>query len=142
MTLLKGTDEDIASFRETNFCTLTVKRSLHGYDTEEILNSLEVSKSEIKKEKNILILLTPPQVKPVNNFGLLQEELDFMSKLMNTKNVVLYIFGNPYVLNHLNIKHAKAVVVVYQNLKEFQDVATQHFLGKIKAIGKLPVTIN
>jgi beta-glucosidase-like glycosyl hydrolase len=142
LTLLKGTDEDIASFRETNFCTLTVKRSLHGYDTEEILNSLEVSKSEIKKEKNILILLTPPQVKPVNNFGLLQEELDFMSKLMNTKNVVLYIFGNPYVLNHLNIKHAKAVVVVYQNLKEFQDVATQHFLGKIKAIGKLPVTIN
>lgn len=142
LTLLKGTDEDIASFRETNFCTLTIKRSMHGYNSEEILNSLEESKALIKQEKDILILLTPPQVKRANNFGLLQEELDFMSKLMNTKNVVLYIFGNPYVLNHLKIKHAKAVVVAYQNLKEFQDVATRHFLGEIKAIGKLPITIN
>ena len=142
MTLVKGTDADITSFRATDFCTLTIKRSLEKQESSEILKSLKESKLEIEKEKDILILLTPPQVKPANNFGLLQEEIDFIATLISTKNVVLYIFGNPYVLNLLTIDNAKAVVAAYQTFKEFQDIATDHFLGKLKAKGKLPVSIN
>lgn len=142
ITLLKGNEADIATFRDTNFCTLTIKRSVHGDNTNGILASLQEMKSEVKQEKDILILLTPPQVKPANHFGLLKEELAFINELISTKNVVLYLFGNPYVLNHLQIEKASAVVIAYQNFKEFQDLATEHFLGKIKAIGKLPVTIN
>lgn len=142
LTLLKGSTEEIADFRNTDFCTLTVKRSMHGFNSEEILGNLSAMKSEVEQEKNILILLTPPQVKPANNFGLLQEELEFINELIRTKNVVLYLFGNPYVLNHLKIDNALSVVIAYETFKEFQDVATQHFLGEIKALGKLPVTIN
>ena len=142
LTLLHGSDENIAIFRNTNFCTLTIKRSIHGFEPGEILANLKEMKSEVEQEKDILILLTPPQVKPMDYFGLLQEELDFINDLIQTKNVVLYLFGNPFVLNHLKIDNAKAIVVAYQNFKEFQDVATQHFLGEMKAIGRLPVTIN
>jgi beta-glucosidase-like glycosyl hydrolase len=142
LTLLHGSDENIAIFRNTNFCTLTIKRSIHGFEQGEILANLKEMKSEVEQEKDILILLTPPQVKPMDYFGLLQEELDFINDLIQTKNVVLYLFGNPFVLNHLKIDNAKAIVVAYQNFKEFQDVATQHFLGEMKAIGRLPVTIN
>ena len=72
----------------------------------------------------------------------LNVDIDFINELIQTKNVVLYLFGNPYVLNHLSIEKTTAVVVAYQTFIEFQDVATAHFLGKIKAKGKLPVTIN
>lgn len=142
LTLLKGTEADISTFRNTDFCTLTIKRSVLEQVPKDILDSLKEMKSEVEQEKDILILLTPPQVKPANNFGLLQEEIDFINELIQTKNVVLYLFGNPYVLNHLGIDKAKAVVVAYQTFTEFQDAATKHFLGKLKAKGKLPVSIR
>ncbi len=143
LTLLKGNETEITTFRNTNFCTLTIKRSSLESDHKNLLlESLKEMKSEVAAEKEILILLTPPQVKPTNNFGLLQEEIDFINELIQTKNVVLYLFGNPYVLNHLNIDDALAVIIAYQSFVEFQDVATKHFLGKIEAKGKLPITIN
>lgn len=142
LTLLRGNEADITAFRNKNYCTLTVKRSNQNQDAASILKSLETTKIEIEHEKDILILLTPPKVKPANNFGLLQEEIDLINKLMAAKDVVLYLFGNPFVLNHLNYKNSVATVVVYQNFKEFQDVATEHFLGTIEACGKLSVTIK
>ena len=142
LTLLKGNAADISTFRNKDFCTLTIKRSVLDQGTQEILDGLKEMKSEVEQEKDILILLTPPQVKPANIFGLLAEEIAFINKLIKTKNVVLYLFGNPYVLNHLHIEKAVAVVIAYQTFTEFQDVATAHFLGKITAKGKLPVTIN
>lgn len=142
MTLLKGKVADISTFRNKDFCTLTIKRASLDKGANEILDSLKEIKTETEQEKDILILLTPPQVKPANNFGLLKEEIDFINELIQTKNVVLYLFGNPYVLNHLSIEKTTAVIVAYQTFIEFQDVATAHFLGKITAKGKLPVTIN
>ncbi|MFS4492302.1 glycoside hydrolase family 3 protein [Maribacter sp. 2308TA10-17] len=142
LTLLKGSYADIANFRTTDFCTLTFKRSMLDNNTEGILASLKEMNSEVEEEKDILILLTPPQVKPANTFGLFQEEIDFVNELIRTKNVVLYLFGNPYVLNHLNLQNAKVIVIAYQKFTEFQDVATEHFLGKLKAKGKLPVKIK
>jgi beta-glucosidase-like glycosyl hydrolase len=141
LTLLKGNEIDIAAFRNEAFCTLTIKRSALHSTPEELLKSLQEMKSVVEEEKFILILLTPPQVKPAHNFGLLKEEMDFINELIQTKNVALYLFGNPYVLNHLIIEKAKVVVVAYQGFKEFQDIATEHFLGKIKAKGNLPVKI-
>ena len=141
LTLLKGSDIDIADFRATDFCTMTLKRSILNQDPRDILASLKEMKSEVESEKDILILLTSPHVKPINTFGFLKEEIDFINELLRTKNVVLYLFGNPYVLNHITFEKAKAVVIAYQNFKEFQDIATQHFLGKIRAKGELPVSI-
>ncbi len=142
LTLLKGSETNISTFRHKTFCTLTIKRSILHQDTQELRDDLNEMKSEVKREKDILLLLTPPQIKPTNNFGLITEEIDFINELIQTKNVVLYLFGNPYVLKHLKIDKAIAVVIVYQSFIEFQDVATEHFLGKISAKGKLPVTIN
>ncbi len=93
-------------------------------------------------EKEVLILLTPPQVKPANNFGLLQAEIDLINELATTKNVALYLFGNPYALHLFDLSAMKIVVVAYQDFTTFQDVATAHFLGKLTAEGKLPVSIN
>ena len=142
LTLFKGTNDSIAKFRTTNFCTLTIKRFLKNEPSEEILKSLLETKAEVSEEKDILILLTPPQIKPAGNFGFLQEEINFINELIQTKNVVLYLFGNPYMLNHLNVTKALAVVLAYQNFTEFQDLATEHFLGKLEAKGSLPVTIK
>lgn len=140
LTLLQGNESAIAAFRQSDFCTLSLKRSPLENNEDQLLTQLAQMKREVAAEQDILILLTPPQVKPAHNFGLLIEEIEFINELICTKSVVLYLFGNPYVLRHLQFEEATAVVVAYQDFTEFQDVATEHFLGKREAKGRLPIT--
>ena len=86
--------------------------------------------------------LFPPQVKPTDHFGFSKEELLQINTLIKTKNVVLYVFGNPYVLKHIDVENAKVVVIAYQDFKEFQEVAAAHFLDTLEAEGILPITIQ
>lgn len=138
LTISKGSEETISKFRNENYCTLTIKRYDTNQSDKELKDTVDVMRTEIKDEDFILLLLTPPQIKPTDNFGFLQEELDFINDTINTKKVVLYHFGNPYVLQKINTKNTIATVIAYQDFKEFQDVATLHFQGKVKAKGRLP----
>ncbi|MGS0527513.1 glycoside hydrolase family 3 protein [Zobellia nedashkovskayae] len=146
LSLIKGTKEIIATFKETEFKSLSISLNTDNQFFKSICTYKKftlISKTNKidKVTKNILLALFPPQVKPTNNFGFTEEELVLINRLINTKNVILYIFGNPYVLNHINIENAKAVVVAYQNQKSFQEVAANHFLGNLEARGKLPITV-
>ncbi len=141
LTLYKGTAEEIAKFRETNYCTFTLNRNGADQTEAEIRTSLKEMEVEMSTETDILLLLTPPQVKPNNNFGFHPAEIAFANEIINSKNVVLYHFGNPYALKLFNTAKTMATVIVYQHFKEFQDVATAHFLGKSVAKGKLPVAL-
>lgn len=141
LTLLWGSESAIAQFRATDFCTLTLKRSASQPKLQDLPSEIRQMRSQVAEETDILVLLTPPQVKPANRFGFIKEEIDFINELIQTKNVVVYLFGNPYMLQYLSYEKATAVVVVYQDFTEFQDAATEHFLGKLSAEGKLPVSI-
>lgn len=142
LTLHVGSAADITQFRKNNFCTITIKRYGNDQTEAEVLAAIKEMKKEIIHETEVLLLLTPPQVKPTNQFGFFQEEIDFVNQLIESKNVVLYHFGNPYALTYFTTDKTVATVIAYQNFKEFQDVATEHFLGTLKAKGKLPVRLN
>lgn len=142
LTLQVGTTHEIEAFRKTNHCTITIKRYSNNQSEDEILASIEEMQNEVTDESDVLLLLTPPQIKPTNKFGFLQQEIDFVNQLIQTKKVVLYHFGNPYALKFFNINKTTATVIAYQNFKEFQDVATEHFLGTFEAKGKLPVSLT
>ncbi|HET8736241.1 MAG TPA: glycoside hydrolase family 3 protein, partial [Pricia sp.] len=66
-------------------------------------------------------------------FGFSREELIFINELIQTKNVVLYLFGNPYMLNLIDFEKARAVVIAYQKFEVFQEAAADHFLGNLRA---------
>ena len=147
LTLLKGSAKGISEFVSKSF--IGIKNSY--IVKNQFFNSIQRHKKftvfslkddAIKNEENILLALFPAQVKPTNNFGLSAIEIATINSLVKTKNVVLYLFGNPYVLNHIDISNAQAVVIAYQNFEEFQEVAAEQFLGKFEARGKLPVKIS
>ncbi|MFC4097947.1 glycoside hydrolase family 3 protein [Euzebyella saccharophila] len=144
ITLYKGNVSDMEQFRKEGFqivCNRPEKATsfLNGLSFENCNNILDF---QAFKDENLLLALFPPQIKPNNNFGFSVEELEKINLLLASGNTVLYLFGNPYVLNHLQVEKAKAVVIAYQDFKEFQEVAQQHFLGEHQAVGKLPVTIE
>ncbi|WP_419211035.1 glycoside hydrolase family 3 protein [Maribacter sp. X9] len=142
ITLHVGTSSSIEAFRRRNYCTLTFKRHSTESSEEELKALVRQMKKEVEHEKDILVLLNPPQIKPTNTFGFLPEEIEFINELLEQKNVVLYHFGNPYALSLFDISKSMATVIAYQNFKGFQDVATEHFLGKLEAKGTLPVSLG
>ncbi|MDC6352188.1 glycoside hydrolase family 3 protein [Zeaxanthinibacter sp. PT1] len=92
--------------------------------------------------KFLVIALNPPKVKPADNFDFSNEILQLLNGLIRKRNVILYLFGNPYMLDLLDISSARAVVVAYQDLLPFQVYAARYFLGEAQAPGILPVTLK
>ncbi|PKA96836.1 beta-glucosidase-like glycosyl hydrolase [Flavobacteriaceae bacterium MAR_2009_75] len=144
ITLLKGDEKTIANFRNQNF-TVVSNTPEKGKPFMKSLKSnavINLEEAEDLNKANLVLALFPPQIKPSNNFGLSSGQLESINRIIKKNRVVFYLFGNPYVLNHLNFDTAEAVIVAYQDFEEFQHVAQQHFLGKQEAVGKLPVTIE
>ncbi|MBD0778788.1 glycoside hydrolase family 3 protein [Maribacter sp. ANRC-HE7] len=153
ITMVQGNKDDIANFRKDGFIGITnsteVDKSFlgmlngpHDFRTYSLKVTMDSSLEGIEKEGNILLSLEPPQVKPTHNFGFTDDEINKINELLNTGNVVLYLFGNPYALQLFDYHKAHSTVVAYQNFKVFQEVAASHFKGSITAKGKLPVELQ
>ncbi len=122
------------------------RNALYPAVISEWLIASDLTNQEVRrriKNKNCVLLeLIPPKVKPQQNFQLSEEELDLIQWLISEKKVVMYIFGNPYVLRLFDLQKIGAVVIAYQEFGEFQEIAAAHFLGKVTARGVLPVSLH
>lgn len=96
----------------------------------------------IPEVPHIVLVLTPPSMKPAGNFGLPPGFIDEVSELCRQKKVVLYLFGNPYLLHKLPLNAFHGIVCAFQPLEAFQEVAADHFLGRAEAKGTLPIELN
>ena len=153
ITLLKGAKDTIAKFRANDFIGISnvletenlffkMINESQDFPTYSLANvSFATIKDKIGKEENILLSIIPPQIKPTDDFGFTQNEINTINQLIRTKNVLLYLFGNPYALGVFDYHKAHAVVLAYQNFEMFQKVASAHFLGQLPAKGKVPVKI-
>lgn len=122
------------------FSTIQKSRNLKVHATGA--TPLESIKEAVKSDRSLVIALYPPKVKPHHNFEMTDEEIHFINTLIRGKEVILYIFGNPYILTIINVQNARAVVIAYQEFQVFQEQAARHFLGETTARGILPVTIR
>ncbi len=154
LILAKGNEDKIAAFASKKFLKLSMPQTENNFFFKALDEKLpnsgmsldindEVQYAKVlETQKSILLALFPRQIKPANNFGYSKAELKAINRLIQTKEVMLYLFGNPYVLRLLDISKAKAVVVAHQDLEDFQKEAAAHFSGEFKACGKLPVTLR
>ncbi|WP_223826583.1 glycoside hydrolase family 3 protein [Flagellimonas sp. S3867] len=127
--------------KENNFSVSVEKQYGQRHHPLE-LNSINKIRKLTAEYENIVLALFPPLVKPKNQFGFQSEILDFINELSAQKNVLTYLFGNPYVLDILELNPPSNVVVAFQDFPEFQTEAIHHFNGQIEAKGKLPVKLK
>ncbi|MET6990263.1 glycoside hydrolase family 3 protein [Sediminicola arcticus] len=153
LSLIHGEQKEIKTFRNEGFVGVAIGKKTHNPFFNTISKSVPFTafstESSSKKAflektegKNILLTLFPNQAKPKDKFGVSPQDFELVSELLANQNVILYLFGNPYFLRLLNFQKAKAVVVAYQEFETFQQNAANHFLGKVDAKGKLPITLN
>ena len=135
LTVLKETGGVFKSFRVEGFQYVEIG----NYQTSLFSQKVRPSKTN---DENVLLAIFPPQMKPKGQFGLSEDDLSRINKQLANKQVIIYLFGNPFVLNLFDFNKTKAVVLAYQNFEVFQANAVKHFLGGEKTNGSLPVRLN
>ena len=92
------------------------------------------------KKKTVIISLNGLRPKAFENFGITQSTREFVNELAQKTQVVLVIFGNPYILKYFD--GVKNIVECYNNDKETEELAAQGLFGIFEFKGKLPVTAS
>jgi beta-N-acetylhexosaminidase len=128
----------------TFFKTLNTKLPSPEFAFESLESSdISAIKNELEKFETIIISLFVPKAKPLNNFEVNDEVFELLSKLLQTKKCIVYIFGNPYVLPLIpNLKKASGLVQAYQDFEEFQKNAGTQLIENSDSSGKLPINIT
>lgn len=111
------------------------------FKTQTCSSGVGFSKDPGLQSQNVLLSLWPPHMKPKDFFGLPSTLLRELETLAAEKNIVLYLFGNPYMLTKLPLDLFSGVVCAFQSQPVFQKAAGQHFLGRIKAKGEIPIDL-
>lgn len=117
-------------------------REVHDFKTYTCSSGVGFSKDTGVQSQNILLTLQPPHMKPKDFFGLPSTLLNELAVLSDEKNIVLYLFGNPYVLAKLPLNLFSGVVCAFQSQPVFQETAAEHFLGRIQAKGEIPIELD
>ena len=134
ITFFKGSKIELKTFFESGFDLIEI-----GNQKKSIFASLLEIEKNIKNKKVIAIF--PREMKPINNFGLTNKEINYTNKLLENEECIIYLFGNPYSLNLFKHNKAKAIVLVYQDFEIFQKNAANHLQGNVLAKGILPVKL-
>jgi hypothetical protein len=116
-------------------------RATHDFKIHARSSGVGVPTGPEVRSQNVLISLLPPQMKPEGFFWLpptLPGELEALSA---EKKIVLYLFGNPYVLTKLPLHLFSGEVCAFQSQAVFQETAAQHFFGRLKAKGEIPIDL-
>lgn len=121
------------------------KRVRADYGADVILfpynqDSVKVDVPALKKKyKNVIIGIHNYARVPANNFGISKNAVELVSALQQQTNAITFVFGNPYAIK--NWCNAKNLVACYEDDDIVQGTAADLLQGKIRAKGKLPVTV-
>ncbi len=149
LTELYGSPNTISAFKQDNVLYINVNNAKPNLFARQLeshlgLNStaLDLEKTELPQNKKVVLSIFPPAVKPKDQFGFDLKLLKAIQQIIANNEVLLYLFGNPYVLDLLALKPSSNVVVVYQDFPEFQEAAFKHFDNQFSAKGKLPIALK
>jgi beta-glucosidase-like glycosyl hydrolase len=137
LSLYKSADNPFFSTLDSSL--LTSSFSIENGDEE----SIQTLEKKLNDFDTIIVALFVPNAKPMNHFGIEVSVLALLKRLFTSKNCLIYVFGNPYVLQVIpHLESTVGIVQVYQDFNEFQENAANQLLQDSKCKGTLPVHIS
>ncbi|MFN4082406.1 MAG: glycoside hydrolase family 3 N-terminal domain-containing protein [Bacteroidia bacterium] len=126
-------------------------------DFQQMLNNylkadyLSIDKNESKEKfdslfiktqyYNLIILSLHSTSRFVSRkLGLTQNQIEFVKRVLTSNKCILVNHGNPYILQHF--KDARNVVLAYEDLPVYNQLAAQVLMGAIPAKGQMPVSVT
>jgi len=118
---------------------------LNKYSKVDHLSNLDFTNVDdlIRKYNTIIIGIHANSQTPWKSYKIKKEEINLINHISKRVNVILNVFGSPYILNSFtNIKHTEGIIISYQNSAIFQQKSAQLIFGAIDSKGTLPVSIG
>jgi beta-N-acetylhexosaminidase len=117
-----------------------MSNSLAAYGiTENYLNPGNAVLQNLSSYNAVIVSVQGLSPYPGKNFGISAAQMENINSLIKNKNAALVLFGNPYAMKYFC--NSGTTLVCYDEKNETQRVAADIVTGKIKAKGKLPVSI-
>jgi len=91
----------------------------------------------------IIVGVHGTNAKPSQNYGVVKEVLQFVDKLADKLNVIVDLFGNPYLISQFtNISKLKSLVLSYADGEITQSLSAQLIFGGVSYSGKIPISAS
>ncbi|GLU44252.1 glycoside hydrolase family 3 protein [Allomuricauda sp. NBRC 101325] len=147
ITELYGEPTLINKIKSANFLNVSVSSGKENSFAKQIASHfgaevLDLDGLTFDKKEQIILSILPPAVKPKDQFGFDNKILEKIQEVIAKHDTLIYLFGNPYVLDILKLQSNSNVVVVYQDFPAFQEMAFKHFLDEAQGKGKLPIQLK
>lgn len=94
----------------------------------------------VRQSDILLVSLHNMRSKASDNFGLTDQQINFIRRLCDVTSVGLTVFGNPYSLRYFD--DIPTVLEAYSEDPFIQDISAQAWFGARDLVGKLPVTAS
>jgi beta-N-acetylhexosaminidase len=94
----------------------------------------------LSNRKLVVLSLHDLSAKPKNNYGITNQMLEIATTLAARTNVILTIFGTPYVLRFFDFN--ENILEAYEEDPVYQEVAAEAIIGAIGTSGRLPITAS
>lgn len=98
---------------------------------------------EMEKYNLIIVSVHNNSMFPGRNYGINNKTIELINTLSRRNNVILNIFANPYSLKSFgdNILNNQAILVSYQDGRDFEEASAEVIFGVNGARGRLPVSV-
>ncbi len=103
-------------------------------------SSLKISDLELAKFDHIIISIHKTNYKFETNYGLSDENIQFVKSVCKSNKVSLVIFGNPHVADFF--QDASAQILCYEENTLSQDITAQLLFGTDAFTGRCPVRLK
>ena len=122
---------------QTQFKEYATCRLIHHPKTISATQQ-KVLLEELLQHQHVVVALHDMSAMKRKDFGLTDDQLTFLRKLNEKRSYTLVVFGTPYALESLDIKHT--AVIAYNEDDLTQKITAQSLFGANPIRGKLPVS--
>lgn len=98
---------------------------------QELKNAHKLEDTSPKK----ILCIQPPQLRPADNFGFDQTEIEEINEQIQQNPHCIIIFGNPYFVHHLKKSKDITVLCTFLAQKEYQVACAKYFIHP-RTLGK------
>ncbi len=119
-----------------------LKASIFVIPKNASILDLQIIKTQLTGFDRIIMAIHDTRKRPLSNLDYNNNVKLFIAD-MAPKSDVSVVFANPYTIAGLpGIEKSKSILLAYQDMDELEIAAAKVITSKLKATGKLPVTIN
>lgn len=106
-------------------------------------NDISGVAKELRNYDQIIVAIHDTRKRPAAALDYDSSLKVFIAELARMNNSIIAVFANPYTIAGIpGIEACKSIIMNYQNSDEAQKATARVITGKLKAEGRLPVSIN